>query len=159
MSNRMFCANSGSLIINDPVQVFNDNNYFILDNVLDGWYVVDFAYNENKVITFIEIVNVDYNNFDLDTMFGSNVYGVFCLSTMLGIFDGNFYLEHTTTQESRNKFYDLCCHITSTSCYDVIDDACFVCNCYIGNYEVCTVVYDNKIIGMKMYLVQNVDNF
>ena len=152
MKVKMFFVNSGGLIINDPVQVFNDNNYFVLDNVLDGCYTVKFAYNYDKVITFVEIVNIDFENVDLSTMFTDDVYYVFCISTMLGIFDSNFYLENVITQESCNKFYDLCCHITSSSDgYNVIDNACFVWDSCICNYEIHTAVYDGKIIGLRVY--------
>lgn len=152
MKKQHFFINSGKLIINDPVQIFNDNNHFVLDNVLDGCYVVRFDYNNDRLITFIEIVNVDFEFYDLVPMFTDDVYSVFCFSTMLGIFDSNFYLENTNNQESANKFYDLCCHVTSSSdgC-DIIDNACFVCDCSIDDYKIRTAVYDGKIIGLKVY--------
>lgn len=154
MQNDKFFVNSGSLIINDPVQVFNNNNYFIIENILDGCYAVRFAYNDDKIATFVEIVNVDFTFMDLECMFIGDVYYVFCISTILGVFDSNFYLENTITQESQNKFYNLCCHaISGSDGCDVIDNACFVWNCSIGNYVIRTAVDNNKIIGIRMYLV------
>ena len=158
MRDKIFFVNSGSLIINDPVQVFNNNDYFILNNVLDGCYTVKFAYNYYKVITFVEVVNVNFEFVDLNSILTDDVNYVFCISTMLGIFDNNFYLENVATQESQNKFYDLCCHVTSGSdgC-DVIDNASFVWDCFIGDYQIHTAIYDDKIIGIRIYLVKNFD--